>query len=434
VIDPLWDNMTVLGKVPTQGVDALCPLPHQKVTDPEHRAGRLLRFSLHRHTAPARPLHRLADRLGIRHIALLPLDAGLPIGRRDQPHRMAQLADLPRPMVGSATGLQRHNTRCLSREELEDLGPCQALAEYHPPARIGALGLDYLLRNVEPDRASLSHGRLLWWLLDTSTSAHRCRRGASTPSTPVKVGNAEADASGRQVFAAVAGSGTDVVALIGGTLDSVGRTKATVLTGFTNGCVGLQLTVAAVGVTALPILDWFHIAMRLQHLEQTTTALSTDTPARQEAKAVIAAEADRLRWRLWNGKAKDAQASIERIRAVIHHFRGEPGSRRSIAPSRKLWPAVLALDAYLVSQADCTVNYAERHRAGLRVGTAITEGMANFLVNRRMTKSQQMRWTQRGTDLLLQVRCAVYNGTFGSAFGQRFAPANDPHPILVAAA
>jgi hypothetical protein len=250
----------------------------------------------------------------------------------------------------------------------------------------------------------------------------------------VKVGNAETDAGGRQVFAAVAGSETDLVALIGQTLDSVGRNGATVLTDFTDGCAGLRLILAAAGLVTPPILDWFHIAMRLQHLEQTAAALSTDTPARQEAKAMIVVEADRLRWRLWNGKAKDAQASIERIRAVMHHFRGEPGSRRSIAPSRKLWTALLALDGYLVSQADWTVNYAERHRAGLRVGTAITEGTANFLVNRRMNKSQQMRWTRRGADLLLQVRCAVYNGTFGSAFGQRFAPANDTHPTLAAAA
>src|SRR3712207_281837 len=102
--------------------------------------------------------------------------------------------------------------------------------------------------------------------------------------------------------------------------------------------------------TAGAVHTWFHIAMRLQHLEQTAAALSSDTPARQEAKAVIVAEADRLRWRLWNGKAKDAQANIERIRAAIHHFRGEPDSRRSIAPSRKLWTALLALDRYLVSQ------------------------------------------------------------------------------------
>jgi hypothetical protein len=80
------------------------------------------------------------------------------------------------------------------------------------------------------------------------------------------------------------------------------------------------------------------------------------------------------------------------------------------------------------NKADWLVNDAERHRAGLRVGTAITEGTANFLVNRRMNKSQQMRWSRRGADLLLQVRCAVYNGTLGSGFGQKFQPANDPHP------
>ena len=122
------------------------------------------------------------------------------------------------------------------------------------------------------------------------------------------------------------------------------------------------------------------------------------------------------------------------MRAVMHHFRGEPDSHRSIAPSRKLWTALLALDGYLVSQADWTVNYAERHRAGLRVGTAITEGTANFLVNRRMNKSQQMRWSRRGADRLLQVRCAVYNGTLGSGFGQRFQAANDRHPQAAIAA
>ncbi|KAA5608106.1 hypothetical protein [Rhodovastum atsumiense] len=80
------------------------------------------------------------------------------------------------------------------------------------------------------------------------------------------------------------------------------------------------------------------------------------------------------------------------------------------------------------------VNYAERHRVGRRVGTAITEGTANFLVNRRMNKSQQMRWTRHGADLLLQVRCAVYNGTFGLSFGQRFQIANDQHPPAALAA
>ena len=174
--------------------------------------------------------------------------------------------------------------------------------------------------------------------------------------------------------------------------------------------------------------------MRLQHLTRIAGSLPSDDPERAAAKAVIVEEVERLRWRLWNGKAKDAGISIDRIRAVMHHFRGEPDGRRSIAPSRKLWTALRALNDYLTGQSDWLVDYAERHRAGLRVGTALTEGTANFLVNRRMNKSQQMRWTRRGADRLLQVRCAVYNGTLGTGFGQRFQAANDPHPPAAIAA
>ena len=73
----------------------------------------------------------------------------------------------------------------------------------------------------------------------------------------VEVGNAETDAGGRQVFAAVARSETDLAASIGRTLDGVGRTGATVSTGFTDGCAGLRSILSATGVTAPPILDWF---------------------------------------------------------------------------------------------------------------------------------------------------------------------------------
>src|SRR5687767_1143676 len=79
---------------------------------------------------------------------------------------------------------------------------------------------------------------------------------------------------------------------------------------------------------------------------------------------------------------------------------------------------VMAIDRYLTSQSVWLVNYAERHRTGLRVGTSLTEGTANFLVNRRMNKSQQMRWSRRGADLRLQ--CAGFNGKLGPSFGQLF--------------
>ncbi len=133
-------------------------------------------------------------------------------------------------------------------------------------------------------------------------------------------------------------------------------------------------------------------------------------------------------------KPRMLKSAIGRIRAVMHHFLGEQGQLRSIAPSRKLWTALHALDGYLTGQSDWLANYAERRRAGLPVGAANTEGTANFLVNRRVNKSQQMRWSRRGADLLLQVRSAVYNGTLGSGSGQRFQPANDPLPQAAVAA
>jgi hypothetical protein len=94
----------------------------------------------------------------------------------------------------------------------------------------------------------------------------------------------------------------------------------------------------------------------------------------------------------------------------------------------------LARAGYLIGRRDRLVNYAKRHAAGLPVGTALTEAAANFLVNRRMNKSQQMRWSPRGADLLLQVRCAVYNGTLGSGFGRRLRAANGLFPQVAATA
>ena len=151
--------------------------------------------------------------------------------------------------------------------------------------------------------------------------------------------------------------------------------------------------------------------MRLQHAKQAANGLSSDTTGRIQAKAAIVAEVERLHWRIWNGKARNARRTLERVRTVMHVFRGELCHRAKAVPSsRKLWHGLRPVDKYLRSQSARLVNYAERYRVGLRVGTSVTEGTANFLVNRRMNKRQQMQWSRRGADLLLQVRCAAYNG------------------------
>ena len=104
----------------------------------------------------------------------------------------------------------------------------------------------------------------------------------------VRIGNVETKSGGRQVFGAVARSDTDIKVLIRRTLDAVGRTEGTELTAFTDGCPGLRGILADAGVAEPPILDWFHIGMRLQHLKQIASALSADDPTRVAAKHVPA--------------------------------------------------------------------------------------------------------------------------------------------------
>ena len=52
----------------------------------------------------------------------------------------------------------------------------------------------------------------------------------------VRVGNVETVDGGRQVFGAVTGAETDIIALIQRTLECVGRTDTTEVTAFTDGC------------------------------------------------------------------------------------------------------------------------------------------------------------------------------------------------------
>jgi hypothetical protein len=61
------------------------------------------------------------------------------------------------------------------------------------------------------------------------------------------------------------------------------------------------------------------------------------------------------------------------------------------------------------------VSHAEQPLPDLGVGTTITEGAADFLVNRWMNEAQPIRWSRRGTDLL------SHDGTLASGYGQTSA-------------
>src|SRR3954468_22914834 len=146
-----------------------------------------------------------------------------------------------------------------------------------------------------------------------STFIRSCEAGPR--HLEVRLGNVETPDGARQVFAAVVRTDTVIETLIQRGLAAVGHTDKTDLMAFTDGCSGLRSMLVDAGVKAPPSLDWFHIAMRLHHAEKAAGTLPIDRPERESAKTVIVTEI--LHGRIWNGKAKDARITLERIRQVI---------------------------------------------------------------------------------------------------------------------
>jgi len=81
----------------------------------------------------------------------------------------------------------------------------------------------------------------------------------------------------------------------------------------------------------------------------------------------------------------------------------------------KLRQHVSEFNTYIANNKAFIPNYGDRYRYGEMISTAFAESTVNQVVSKRMVKKQQMRWTQRGAHLLLQVRKLCYNG-FAQSF------------------
>jgi hypothetical protein len=69
------------------------------------------------------------------------------------------------------------------------------------------------------------------------------------------------------------------------------------------------------------------------------------------------------------------------------------------------------------------IDYATARRCDEPISTAITESTVQWLLHRRMSAQQQMRWSPRGAHLMLKVRTAAMNETLNRdyAVAERWA-------------
>jgi hypothetical protein len=72
--------------------------------------------------------------------------------------------------------------------------------------------------------------------------------------------------------------------------------------------------------------------------------------------------------------------------------------------------------SYIDANQDFIPNYGDRYRRDETISTAFVESAVNYVISKRFVKKQQMRWTQRGAQLLLQTRTQVLNDDLRKTF------------------
>ena len=205
-----------------------------------------------------------------------------------------------------------------------------------------------------------------------------------------------------------------------------GGTASTVRSDGDAGLWNLQRTVLP-GATV--VLDWFHIAMRFEHVLRAATGVGAGT-VDAHLGAVARRDTERAKWCLWHGRWQRCLVKLVRTyrwaeAKCIHDAAGVGTLRRHLKD----------LIDYLEANTHTLVNYGARRRRGEPISTAFVESAVNEIVSRRMIKKQQMRWNRWTVQPFLDVRAAVLNGTLEGAFRRRypdFRPAN--HNIETVAA
>jgi hypothetical protein len=158
--------------------------------------------------------------------------------------------------------------------------------------------------------------------------------------------------------------------------------------------------------------DWFHIGMRLERLRKTVQMPMTyrEFVRNPSVTKPFEQRVSKVRDYLWRGQAWRALLQLRRLRRDARRW----GFGRPDQVSDALCRLDRTIDefcGYIAGNRRAVPNFVKARAAGRRISTAHVESVMNHLINHRMSKKQQMRWSPGGANCLLQVRTELLNGT-----------------------
>ena len=186
-----------------------------------------------------------------------------------------------------------------------------------------------------------------------------------------------------------------------GVLHILGATAVTPVTILSDGAKGPRTR----GEAASPgpthhVLDWFHLSMRIQHVDQAAKSWPDVSGNDRQTGADLVEIIDRIRWRLWHGQVA---RTLDLIGGTLVTLDSVANCKELAAvAARKVARLLRDLETYICGQSDIIIDYATaRHRNG-PMSTAVTESTVQWLLHRRMATGTPERpvpipgWTLPG--------------------------------------
>jgi len=216
--------------------------------------------------------------------------------------------------------------------------------------------------------------------------------------------------------------------LVAGALDQCGWVPSTLIDVISDGARGMRSLVTSIAPRVSPrILDWFHISMKMHAIRSSVCAynyFSRRPEIMQRSERILV----RVRDALWRGRGETAIEMLCTLAASLAIASQELTFFYQLASSTAYRAAVRLL-TFLEHNRKDLVDYQRARMEGRRVSSASAESVMNHLINRRLSKRQQMRWSMKGAHYLLQTRVELLDGRLESCFRKRYPHFRSPEVV-----